>query len=224
MPKKHKDRSNKSQGIIIICTIVIAATVTGLWLLSKPKTDPSAGNAPEKVHLPIKHQSVIDYNELEKDNELQGRIQKRKAEYSVDKGIDIIANADESLKIGDATVSMQEILDTIRLENGDVVEKDIEPGSMDPKLRADKYGIYVVQPGDNIWNVHFRFLKDYLHHKGITLSPLADEPNRRGVSSGVGKILKFSEKIVHIYNIKERKLDTEINLILPLYKRSIYRP
>ncbi len=31
------------------------------------------------------------------------------------------------------------------------------------------------------------------------------EPDRRGLSSSVGKILKFSEKMVYIYNLEERK-------------------
>ncbi|MBU4184653.1 MAG: hypothetical protein KKC23_00315, partial [Proteobacteria bacterium] len=75
---------------------------------------------------------------------------------------------------------------------------------------------------DNIWNIHFNFLKDYFDHKGIALSPLADEPDRRGFSSGVGKILKFSEKIVTIYNIKERKIAVDINLIYPLSKVVVY--
>lgn len=184
--------------------------------------EPDVKNLPGKVHLPIKHPRVIDYNKLEKDNELKALIQKRKAEYSVDKGVDIIVKSDESFKIGDTTVSMQEILDKIHLASGDVVEKDLKPDKEDLKKRITIYGIYVVQPRDNIWNIHFKFLKDYFCHQGVMLSPLADESDRRGLSSGVGKILKFSENIVHIYNIKERKLDTELNLIVPLNKIIVY--
>jgi hypothetical protein len=61
-----------------------------------------------------------------------------------------------------------------------------------------------------------------LDHKGVTLSPLADEPDIKGFSSGIGKILKFSEKTVSIYNIKERKIAVDLNLIYPLSKVVVY--
>lgn len=222
MPKKNIDRSNKTSGIIIIFAIVIVATITGLWLWLKQKPEPDVKNLAGKVHLPVKHQNIIDYNKLDKDNKLKALIRERKAKCGIDKGLDIIVKSDESLKIGDTTVSMQEILDKIRLKRGEVVEKDIQSGRLDQKNTVTVFGIYVVQPGDNIWNIHFKFLKDYFNHKGISLSPLADEPDSFGFSSGVGKILKFSENIVHIYNLTERKLDTDINLIHPLSKIVVY--
>jgi hypothetical protein len=80
----------------------------------------------------------------------------------------------------------------------------------------------VVQPGENIWEIHFRLLEDYYDDKEIALSPLSDEPDRLGYSSGVGKILKFSEEMVHIYNLKERKLETSLDLIYPLSKIVVY--
>jgi len=84
------------------------------------------------------------------------------------------------------------------------------------------YGIHVVQPGENIWEIHFRLLEDYYDNKGIALSPLSDEPDDLGHSSGVGKILKFSEEMVHIYNLKERKLETSLDFIYPLSKIVVY--
>jgi hypothetical protein len=77
------------------------------------------------------------------------------------------------------------------------------------------YGIYVVRKNDNIWNIHFNFLKDLFNHKGIALSPRADEPSLSGKSSGVGKLLKFSENMVAIYNVREHRLETDLNLITP---------
>jgi len=134
----------------------------------------------------------------------------------------MITKSDESFKIGDSTVSMQEILDKIRINRGDIVEKDLKSNKMDSMKNSESFGIHVVQPGDNIWNIHFNFLKDYFAHKGISLSPLADESARGGQSSGVGKLLKFSESTVNIYNIKEREIDVELNLIYPLSKVVIY--
>ena len=43
-----------------------------------------------------------------------------------------------------------------------------------------------------------------------------------GFSSGVGKVLKFSESMVHIYNLKEKTLDMNLNQIYPLNKIIVY--
>ena len=221
MPKKNVAISNKIAVIIIICAISAAIAAAGLFLMQKKLTGPVEKNLSEKVHVPIKSQTVIDYNKLEKDKELQILTQKRKTKYGVEKSVDIIVKSDESLKIGDSIVPMQEILDKIRIKSGDIIEKDIEGATLpDGRIRA--FGIYVVKPEDNVWNIHFKFLKDYFDHKGVALAPLADEPDRKGFSSGIGKILKFSEKIVTIYNIKERKIAADLNLIYPLSKVVVY--
>ncbi len=91
-----------------------------------------------------------------------------------------------------------------------------------PDEEIEVYGIHVVQPGDNIWNIHFQFLKEYFRHRRQNLSPMADEPKPNGTSSGVGKILKFSENMVHIYNITEGKVSEDINLIQPLSKIVVF--
>ncbi|MGD2028390.1 MAG: hypothetical protein PVG86_00525 [Desulfobacterales bacterium] len=220
MPKKTSQKSSKFIGIAVSCIILIA--VFGLWFWFKKDSKVNTQNETEKVGIPPTEKSVIDYNNIEKDQELIALMQKRKAEYGVEKGVDIITKSDESFKIGDSTVSMQEILDKIRIKSGDIVERDLQSKKMDSTKNSEAFGIYVVQPGDNIWNIHFNFLKDYFAHKGISLSPLADEPEKGGQSSGVGKLLKFSEKTVNIYNIKERKIDVDLNLIYPLSKVVIY--
>lgn len=221
MLKKDVAGSNKIAVIIITCTIFAAIAVAGLFLMQKKVTGPVEKNLSEKVRIPIKSQTVIDYNKLGKNKEIQTLTQKRKTEYGVEKGVDIIVKSDESLKVGDSIVPMQEILDKIRIKSGDIVEKDIEQLNL-PEDMIRAFGIYVVKPEENVWNIHFKFLKDYFDHKGIALSPLADEPDRKGFSSGVGKILKFSENIVTIYNIKERKIDIDLNLIYPLSKIVVY--
>lgn len=87
----------------------------------------------------------------------------------------------------------------------------------------DAYGIYVVKHNDNIWNIHFQFLKEYFAHKGIILSPMADEPaGGDGESSGVGRLLKFSENMVHIYNIRKKALESDLHLIQPLSKIVVF--
>lgn len=84
------------------------------------------------------------------------------------------------------------------------------------------YGIHVVRPGDNIWNIHFEFLREYFKNKGVLLSPMADEPIREGVSSGVGKILKFSETMVYIYNLRDKELSFDLGLIHPMSKIVVF--
>lgn len=206
---------SNSLKIILICAVAAVTTATGLWFWQKQNKAHLPGQIAEKVYMPVKPQPVIDYNKL------QAITKKRKAKYGLKKGVDIIVRSDESFKVGELTVSMQEIRDKIRLKSGDIIEKDIKPGKITDDA-IEEFGIYVVRPRDNLWAIHFKFLKDYFDQKNVAISPLADEPDRFGYSSGVGKLLKFSEKTVCIYNLKEKKLDVDINLIFPLSKIVVY--
>lgn len=205
---------------IVICVIVISATIICLWLLLKEDAKPIAVDKPvESVGRPVKTKSVIDYDNLKTDDDLQTLMKDRKEEYGIEQGVDIVAESDEFIKVGDATVSMKEIAEKIYLKSGDIIEKSIGSDKTD---KIESFGIYVVKFGDNIWNIHFKLLKDYFERKNVNLSSSADEPNERGLSSGVGKLLKFSENMVYIYNIKERELDVDLNLIFPLNKLVVY--
>jgi len=241
-----------------------------LWL---KKDDGTAAKSPtpepeKKIEAPAKAAPVIDYDKLGKDKQLDTLMKERKEDLGIKKGVDIIAKPGESLKIGKLTVEMQEIIDKIRLHEGEIIERNLEdpdkvkaPPTSDsasqlptePLQKAIKnktiedetygvnpaepskkiienrtkkneiYGVYVVRPGDNIWNIHFTFLKDYFEVRGIELAPLSDEPSSLGVSSGVGKLLKFSEKIVYIYNIRQHKIDVNLDLIHPLSKIVVFK-
>ena len=181
----------------------------------------------------IKAKTVLDFNNLEKDHELSDLMKERKGKYGVDKGLDMVVKPGEDLTIGDETVSMQNILDQTSLNKGDIIEKDLKEdksgslkygvkGTGEGNEEPGDYGVYVVRPGDNIWNVHFTLLKEYFKTKNITISSSADEPSGDGYSSGVGKLLKFSENMVSIYNLKEKRVDTDLNLIHQLSKIVIY--
>ena len=222
MLRENNGRSFKLLGIIVTFTIILVSGMAGFMLWRQRTKKPVTDKMPEKTRAPAKPQPVIDYGKLEKDKDLKELMEQRKAEYGIEKGIDIIVKSDETLKIGDTTVPMQEIMDKMRLKSGEIVERYIESDRSDPDKQAGVFGIHVVQSGDNIWNIHFQFLKDYFVRRGATLSPSADEPDRYGYSSGVGKLLKFSETMIYIYNLKERKIDADLNLILPLTKIVIY--
>ncbi|GMQ79671.1 MAG: hypothetical protein BMS9Abin03_098 [Thermodesulfobacteriota bacterium] len=221
MPKKPVKKANIVIGIVIIAMVLVGA-FTGFKFLMKRESKPGIQKGPDKIPIHSNAGPIIDYSKIEDDKELKALMQQRKAEYGVDKGVDIIAQSHESIKIGDSTVSMQEILEKIRLKSGDIVEKDLKPQDVTTKEKIESFGIHVVQPKENIWNIHFTFLKDYFNHKGAQLSPLSDEPIEGGSSSGIGKLLKFSEHTVNIYNIKEHKLDVDLNLIFPLTKVVVY--
>ncbi len=164
----------------------------------------------------------IDYKKLDTDKPLKQLMEERKKKLGLKNSLDLVVHSDESFKIGNVKVSMRDILEKAFIKKGRIFQEQIEEsGAVKPgKIRS--YGIYVVRPGDNIWNIHFNILKEYYASRGINVSPKADEPVDRGMSSGVGKILKFSETMVIIYNLKEKKVDTNINLIEPLSKIVVY--
>jgi hypothetical protein len=210
--------------IAACCLVFIGGA---LWLFFMPGPLPveypaDVSTSAEKVTTPIPSEKVIDYGKLkdDKDKALSALMQERKATYGIEESIDMIVKSDESIKIGEKTVPMKEILDEVRLKEGDILETDL--GTKAGKDKPRDHGIHVVRADQNIWAIHFKLLRDYYEHKGIELSPLADEPDRLGHSSGFGKILKFSEHMVHIYNLKEQKLETDLDLIYPLSKVVIY--
>ena len=166
--------------------------------------------------------SAIDYKDLEKDDGLKAMMDDRKKNLGIKESLDMIVKSDESFTVGESTVSMQKILEKAFTSEGKVFEEELsESGSAKPSA-VREYGIYVVQPGDNLWNIHFRILKDYYAAKGIEVEEKADEPGNTGMSSGVGKILKFSETMVVIYNLLEEKVTRDINIIEPLSKVVVY--
>jgi len=207
--------------------------------------EPHSAPQPGFVRQPTAAPEIIDFDKLGKDNALQARMDKRKQAYGVETGIDMVVKPDETIKVGDTIIPMREIEEQIRLNRGEIVESDIpsqNDGVLTPEDRirltdpnnrgeqkekpsdakAEEYGVYIVRPGDNIWNIHFRFLNGYFEKKGVAVSPLADEPIKNGVSSGVGKLLKFSENMVYLYNLEQRKLDCDLNKLAPFKRIVIY--
>ena len=165
---------------------------------------------------------AIDYKSLKKNKVLKKLMDARKKNRGIKKSLDMIVKSNETFHIGGSKVSMQEILKKACTERGEVFQEKIADSGEYKPIKIKEYGIYVVQPGDNIWNIHFNILKEYYAFNGIEVAPKADEPVKKGFSSGVGKILKFSEKIVIIYNLIDRKIVENINLLEPMSKLVIY--
>ncbi len=222
MPENPPEQSRAAL-IGAAAVLIVLIVVGGLWLLQQPDSHdepPPASQPADQVALPVKNQPVIDYNQLGKDKRLGDMMTERKAAYGVNKGLDMIVQSDETMKIGGETVNMEDVQRKIHAKEGGIVESDLR---LSTGGRTDAFGIHVVLPGDNIWNIHFKLLKGYFTHKGVDIAPMADEPNPDGFSSGVGKLLKFSENMVYIYNVKKRVLVSDLDLIQPLSKIVVYK-
>ncbi|MBI9074986.1 MAG: hypothetical protein JEZ02_06205 [Desulfatibacillum sp.] len=298
-------------GVVALILVILAAGLITFLVhqsLNKPQQPPIPQPQPstqqEQPAAPAlageQEPVVIDYNKVdgegEQDADMASLMEERKAKYGVGESLDLIVNENESIKVGEYTISMKQIMDDVKVSRGEIVVDEINPANGDasssPNNVADQnapardtgafqaadlpqgtqtssapqatsggtvqvmaqsqgtassngvtgeaapgygaakppraqkgrreFGVYVVQPGDNIWNIHFRLLDEFFAHQGVRLSPLADEPSGSGFSSGVGKILKFSENMVAIYNLKTRQVDQDLNLIQPLSKVVVY--
>lgn len=235
-------KDEKKRWLIGLAVVILALTVLGFLFMNKNTTDHTGGaldtdteevktteTAAERqvsekdgVHGTITVKPDIDYQDLQKDTPLKELMTARKKELGMDKSLDMIVRSDETFKVGDHEVSMQDILKQLQAQKGEIHTQTItESGAVKPQS-IKSYGIYVVQPNDNIWNIHFNILKEYYEKKGINVSPKADEPSPKGLSSGVGKILKFSETMVIIYSLADKKVAADIDLIEPLSKIVVY--
>jgi hypothetical protein len=220
-------RPSKRGKHVFVAACFIVLTGTALWLFWRQAQEPTkqsggASYSASRRRIPVSSEKLIDYGKLKEksDKALTALMEERKAPYGVEKSIDMIVMPDESIKVGKETVPMQKLLNEVRLREGEILETDLADETKTKE--QDAFGIHVVQSGENIWDIHFNLLKDYYDHKGIHLYPLADEPDRLGYSTGVGKILKFSENLVHIYNLRERRVDTDLHIIYPLSKIVVY--
>ena len=226
-----KGKSNNSQ-LFVIASIIILFIFAGIYFLSTKDKKTEVINKPITKEIPEQKESyeesykkaalepVINYNAIDKDETLKKAMQERKKKYDIKNSLDMIVGSNEIFKIKDTEISMAEILKLAALKRGEVIEENIGEESKSQDIK--QYGIYVVKPGDNIWNIHFNILKEYYGLKNISLGIQADEPDQMGFSSGVGKILKFSEKTVTIYNLETKNIDSDINILEPLTKIIVY--
>lgn len=233
----NSQKKFSTKGLLIVILIALVLGLIAFFLLKPGVEEPIFSQIADKVR-PEAATDVIDFNKItgqgEKDQDLSDLMEERKAKYGVNESLDGIVKSGESIRVGEHTVPMEEILEDVRISRGEIVENELdaqtqeEPTPGAEKLAttspasADEFGIYVVGPGDNIWNIHFSVLKEFFDRERVHLSPLADEPDSKGYSSGVGRILKFSENMVAIYNLETRKVDQNLNLIVPMTKIVIY--
>ncbi|MDY6831522.1 MAG: hypothetical protein SWC96_06705 [Thermodesulfobacteriota bacterium] len=228
MSNNEKPARASNIRIPVLAAVLLAALAAGIffWHTTRSGTSspPVSEETVSRTILPAEQApEVLDYDDLDDNDTLAGEMNRRKEKYGLDGGVDLVAREDEAVKIGNQTVAMRTIAEDADIDRGKVVESDLAGAGRIDRDRVREYGIHVVRPGENLWNIHFRLLADYLEEKGITLDPLSDEAARDGTSSGVGKILKFSEATVTIYNLKDRRTSTDLHMIHPLEKIVVYR-
>ncbi len=193
---------------------------------------------------------LIDFQKIKdkSDRLLVDLNRQRKEEFGLDESVDMVVGADESIRVGQETVSLDDILSQIENRSvegqsrelpvidvskplqeddltGDSPPAPLPPPDPQPAVKksVDFYGVYVVRRGDNLWDIHFAILREYLSHRGIDVKPNADEiksPNGR--SSGISRILKWAESMVHIFNMKTRRLDQKLDMLEPNEKVVVF--
>jgi hypothetical protein len=142
----------------------------------------------------------------------------RKKLYGLDKSLDVVVRSDESIKVGDKTIPVSELERKLVVEQrGKLLEK---PLSKEGAVSA--WGMYLVRPGENLWEIHLALLGEYLKSRGVNLKKGADQPNVQGYSSGVGKILKFAEHMVGVYNLQTGQMSQNLNLLEPGHKVVVF--
>ncbi len=230
MPRRKRTNRMKigitALGAVLV--IFLALEFFTVKTTDTPEMAPSQGKIEPQPH-PIPgteapqppSNGLIDYQDLNKDTPADQLMVQRKEKLGLNKSLDMIVRSDEAFTLGGKTVSMAKILEKAKVRKGGVYQEDLNAAGESVPGNLKEFGIYVVQPGDNIWNIHFDILKEYYTTKGIMVAEKADEP-LEGMSSGVGKLLKFSETMVIIYNLEKDRVETDINLVQPLSKVVVY--
>jgi len=216
---------------LLIVTLLIAGT---LFLYAAKETilgtgpqDDSGQGAPaitsvndgDVVTGRIDDPSSMDLHRSKSSPPLQDQAREK---IAMEKSFDRIVSSDEIFTIGDVTISMRNIIEKSFLKKRKIFEERIDGTGQTTQETIQRYGIYIVKPGDNLWNIHFAIVQEYFKSKGLALSRTADEPVENHASSGLGKVLKFSEQLVTIYNIMEERVDENIDLLEPLSKIVVY--
>lgn len=141
----------------------------------------------------------------------------RKKPFGLDKSVDAVVRSDEAVQIGGKRITIDELERKLVVEQrGEMREKRLKG----PRVTA--WGVYLVRPGDNLWDIHYHLLKEYLASRGLKLPPRADQPTPQGYSSGVGKVLKFAEHMVGVYNLRTGHMSRNLDLLDPGQKAVVF--
>lgn len=143
----------------------------------------------------------------------------RKQSLGLDKSLDAVLRSDEKIKMAGKTVTITELERKLVVESrGEVMEKPL--GGKKKNITA--WGVHVVRPNENLWEIHFRLLREYMASRGVTLARNADKPLATGKSSGVGKVLKFAEHMVGVFNLQTGHMSKNLDKLEPGAKLVVF--
>ncbi len=182
---------------------------------AKPAASPAAKGQPGPVippPAPSQQGPVVDVTPEPPGEEpaLPSKEQvERKEPYGLEKSLDAVVRSDESIKLGNQQVPVAELERKLVVEGrGALLDK---PLGKNQQITA--WGVHAVRPGESLWKIHYALLREYLAHRGQNLPAHADQPTRQGTSSGVGKVLKFAEHMVGVYNLKTGHMSRDLDLL-----------
>ena len=160
---------------------------------------------------------VIDFDALthNKTGKLAQLMDERKKRWGLKDSVDVIATGDEKVKVGDFEISLNEIQKNLQVAEGKILTEDINKVAPSVRKTLNYFGVRVVRPGDNLWDIHFSVLREYLAGKGLKVSSRADQPGMNGRSSGVGRVLKFAENMVVVFNLETKLPPANVNVLQP---------
>lgn len=153
----------------------------------------------------------------------------RREAFQLKESVDHIVLKDEPFEVNGKKITIAEIegrvkgkaeqvelLPAIRESDvGGVIRKPVAGISAPPAQAPSYYGVRVVRPGENIWNIHYAIVREYFARRHVSLPMIADEPAPDGRSSGIGRLLKFIEGVVYVYNIQQNRLESDLNVVHP---------
>lgn len=161
----------------------------------------------------------------------------RRRAFHLEKSVDHIVRKDEPFEAvgGIRTIEEMEralgkppelgpVLSTIEERDiGEMVRKPIQGTRPLSSSGESYYGVRVVRPGENLWHIHYGIVREYFERREVILPVYADRPMPDGRSSGVGKLLKFMETIVRVYDVQGRRPEVSLDLIHPEHSLVYFR-
>ena len=151
--------------------------------------------------------------------------EQRKDLFRLDQSVDHIVTADEPFEIAGEQVTIKDIKQRLGLSPASPSPSEETTGSEQPAGYLKKpipkhdqpvyYGVREVHRGENVWKIHFQILRDYFLRRQVELLPTADRPDPSGRSSGIGRLLKFLEGVVYVYDVKAKRAVPDVNWVDP---------
>lgn len=153
----------------------------------------------------------------------------RKEAFGLKNSVDFIVRKDEPFEASGKKWTIEEIQQQLHPEDKqEEVLHPIQEVNVGPSIRKPiaavqpsgaqspgYYAVRVVIPGENLWNIHFAIIQEYLARRQVFLAARSDEPSSDGTSSGIGRLLKFIEGVVFVYNLQQNRNEKDPNLIHP---------